>query len=425
MRNLVSDILPVLEAHRLPELDAGSQVIYPYYEGCNLTNLPASICGWLGVEEFGTQPLAGEITNLWPSRFENVILLVVDGMGLDTLETARSQPENNQNLAVWNAFDLAPLTSITPSTTAAALTTFWTGRQPGEHGVVGYEVWLKEYNMIANMIFQNPASFIGDIGSLRKAGFLPENFLPVPTFGSHLRQRGVRPYAFQHHTIARSGLSTMLMRDVDLLPFRSLSDLFVSLNTVLETVSGQKYLYIYWGDLDEHSHRFGPRDERVALELEAFSRQLQRFLEQRAGRSRGDTLMLITADHGHLSTPCFPEYELRRHPELMECLVMSPSGEARLPYVYLRPGCENRFLDYLETAWPGQFRAISSAKAISAGLFGSRPMYSRLPERVGDYIVIPQGNAYWWFAPRDNPLLGRHGGLSRTEILVPLLGVVL
>lgn len=425
MRNLVPDILPLLEAHSLKDLDAGSQAIYPYYDGYNLVNLPASICRWLGIEGFGARPLAREIVDLWQDRFANVILLVVDGMGLDTLESARSQAQANPGLAVWNAMDLAPLTSLVPSTTAAALTTFWTGRHPGEHGVVGYEVWLKEYNLIANMIYQNPASFSGDIGSLRRTGFLPETFLPVATFGSHLRQQGIHPYAFQHQTIARSGLSTMLMQDVDVIAFRSLSDLFVSLDGVLEQAGGQKYIYVYWGDLDEHSHHFGPQDERVALELNVLSRQLQRFLEKRSRRSRGDTLVLVTADHGHLSTPRRPEFELRRHPDLMDCLVMSPSGEARLPYVYLRPGCEARFLDYLAMTWPGQFLAVPSSQAISSGLFGSGRMYERLPERVGDYIVIPQDSAYWWFATRDNPLLGRHGGLSRTEMLVPLLGLIL
>jgi hypothetical protein len=40
-------------------------------------------------------------------------------------------------------------------------------------------------------------------------------------------------------------------------------------------------------------------------------------------------------------------------------------------------------------------------------------------------VVFPRGNAYWWFPERDNPLLGRHGGLSQAEMLVPLLMLTL
>ncbi|MBE0697119.1 MAG: alkaline phosphatase family protein [Anaerolineaceae bacterium] len=237
---------------------------------------------------------------------------------------------------------------------------------------------------------------------------------------------GIHPYAFQHHAIAHSGLSSMLFTGVEVNPFRSLSDLWVSLGGLLdEKRNEQKYIYLYWSDLDDHSHRFGPQDERVSLELEVFSVQLAHFIRQQKLRARNDTLLLITADHGHISTPRNLNYELRSHPELQRCLAMSPSGEARLPLVFLRSGYEAQFLEYVEKAWPGQFRAIPSTQAIACGLFGPGSMYERLPERAGDYIIVPQDSAYWWFGSRDNPLLGRHGGLTRTEMLVPFFSMLL
>ncbi|RPJ45289.1 MAG: hypothetical protein EHM21_09505, partial [Chloroflexi bacterium] len=272
MRNLAPALLPRLETRRLEGLDLGPGTIDPFYDGYSLVNLPASICHWLGAPAFGGPPLGVEILDLYQQSFQHVILLVVDGMGLNTLEEALRHSANDPNLAIWGEMAedgaLAPLTSIAPSTTAAALTSFWTGRTPAEHGVVGFEVWLKEYSMIANMIYHSPASFNGDFGSLRKTGFDPETFLPVPTFGPHLVRSGVRPYAFQHHSIAYSGLSTMLLRGAEVSPFRSLSDLWVSVNLLLDARPAERsYIYIYWGDLDEHSHRFGPGDSRVALEL--------------------------------------------------------------------------------------------------------------------------------------------------------------
>lgn len=434
MRNLVPEILPVLESHRLHGLDAGPGAVFPFYEGYSLANIPASICRWLGIPAFGMRPLEGPFLDAWPRTFQNVILLVVDGLGLNTLEAALRLSGEDGRFSVWGEIArqagpgeacLAPLTSLAPSTTSTALTTFWTGRAPAQHGVIGYEMWLKEYNLIANMIHHNPASFTGDPGCLSRAGFSPAAFLPVPLFAPHLARHGVQPYAFQHQAIARSGLSEMLLAGAEVCPFRSLSDLWVSVSDLLDQPGPrQRYLYIYWGDLDEHSHRFGPQDERVARELAVFSLQLAQFLRGQRARGRGDTLLLITADHGHIFTPRREEYELRSHPQLARCLAMSPSGEARLPLVFLRSGYETQFLDYLETAWPGQFRAVPSALALAAGLFGGGDAYERTPDRIGDYVVIPQGGAYWWFSSQDNHLLGRHGGLSRTEMLVPLLSLV-
>jgi len=435
LKNLTRELLPLLESHRLDGLDAGPGAVYPFYAGYCLANLPASICYWLGIPTFGAQPLDRRLLDLWRQPFQNVMLLVVDGMGLNMLEEALCLAEVDSRFAVWDEIArrslleeavLAPLTSLAPSTTSTALTTFWTGRFPAQHGVIGYEMWLKEYNLIANMIQHNPASFTSDAGNLWRAGFSPTAFLPVPLFGPHLAQHGVRPYAFQHHTIAHSGLSEMLFTGAEVFPFRSLSDLWVSINNLLDQESSQKnYLYVYWGDLDEHSHRFGPHDERVMLELATFSTQLGQFLRQRASRGRHDTLLLLTADHGHISTPRRAEYELRNHPRLADCLVMSPSGEARLPLVFLRCGYEAQFLDYVETTWPGQFRVFPSVQALDRGLFGHGEVYERTLERIGDYVVVPQGDAYWWFPDRENHLLGRHGGLSCTEMIVPLLSLVL
>ncbi len=433
MPNLVPTILPLLEEHRLPGLDAGAKVVYPYYQGYSLGNFPSSVCSWLGIPPFGGPPFAETILSCFTGPFQNVILLLVDGLGLKQLQ-GLLQPEREKSASgtVWTRLLaaentlLAPITSVVPSTTSSALTTLWTGVLPAEHGIVGYEVWLKEYSVIANMIFHSPTSFIGDTGGLKRAGFNPETFLPVPTLGPHLVEHGVQPYSFQPSSIARSGLSMMHMPQVNIVPFRTLSDLWVSLASLLEARPDErKYIYTYWGDLDELMHRYGPDDERVTLELASFSLLLERFLVGLRNRGRRNTLFLILADHGHLFTPRNASYELRNHPDLASCLAMLPSGEGRLSYLYVHPGKEAQVQRYVEQAWRGQFRLIPSEPAARLGLLGDAGRFPRLMDRLGDWILVAQEDAYLWWAERENSMLGRHGGLSATEMLVPLVGMVL
>ena len=433
MTSLIPSLLPQLAAHRMPGIQAGANALYPYYDRHSLINLPGSICHWLGAPAFGAPPLADEILNAMGGPFRHVILLIVDGLGLTQLEQftqARANKIATGRFSFWQRMleeaVLAPITSIVPSTTASALTTLWTGVPPAVHGVMGYEMYLKEYGLIANMITHSVVSFGGDVGGIKRAGFLPETFLPVPTLGPHLAHHGIPTYALQHISIARSGLSSMLFPEVNVIPFRSPSDLWVTLPGLLEShASDTIYSYIYWGEIDELSHKYGPLDRRVELEFTLFSYLLDGFLSEIRKHARGDTLFLMTADHGHLHTPLTPHLEMRHHPEFASCLHLVPSGENRLAYLYVKPGREARLHDYIDHTWPGRFELIPVEAALAAGLFGSGNPHPRLEERIGDTILLAKDDAFLWWSDRDNPLLGRHGGMTQVEMIVPLLGLVI
>jgi hypothetical protein len=156
MPDLTADLLPRLQAHRLPGLDLGEGFLYPNYDGFSLLNIPASLCRLLGAPSFGAQPLADELLKACGGEYQRVILLVVDGLGYDLLLRLWEAGLGH----IWKSFIpegvFAPLTSICPSTTAAALTTLWTGASPAEHGIAGYELWLREYGVVANMILHAP-----------------------------------------------------------------------------------------------------------------------------------------------------------------------------------------------------------------------------------------------------------------------------
>jgi len=44
---------------------------------------------------------------------------------------------------------------------------------------------------------------------------------------------------------------------------------------------------------------------------------------------------------------------------------------------------------------------------------------------MGSFSALPYGNAYWWWANKENHLLGRHGGFSKLEMLTPFLSLVI
>lgn len=425
MPDLIEQMLPKLRARRLPGLDLGSSFISPAYDGASILNLPSTICHIFNVPDFGAPPLMDDYLGpLAGGEIRRVILLLMDALSLAGMRRWMQVGPGK----VWRALAdeglLAPITSLSPSTTTACLTSLWTGRSPAEHGIAGYELWLKEYGIVANMISHAPMSYEGEVNSLSKAGFDPHNFLSLPTLGSHLKAHGVDTYSFQHRSLLGTGISRMLLQDVDVRSFFTSADLWVNLAHLLETgIRQPQHIWIYYGQIDGFSHLYGPEDERTAAEFTAFSFAFQRFFNEHisSGSHRGDTLLILTADHGQVATRRDPHYDLRGHPGLTRRLHILPTGENRFAYLFIQPGQTEAVREYIERTWPNQFTLLDPLYALNAGLFGPGQPHPRIYERLGDLLVIARGDAYLWWADKENYLTGRHGSLTPDEMLVPLL----
>lgn len=427
MSDITSEILPRLKTYRLPGLELDKNFVHPDYRGGSILNLPSSICLVLGAEPLGATPLRPDLICPDAAGLRRVILVLVDALSLHRLQRWMS----DGTAPVWSHLAeqgrLAALTSIAPSTTSAALTTLWTGRSPAEHGVVGYELWLKEYGVVSNMILHTPISFENDAGSLAKAGFRPEQFLNQLTLGEHLAPFGVKSYALQHRSIVRSGLSQMFFKDVSVHGYFTPAELWVNLRHLMEANPNvRQFFWVYTGQIDHFSHYYHPDDERTAAEFAEFSHAFeQHFLNQLSPSNRQGTLLLLTADHGMIATQKSGRYDLRNHPELTQHLHILPTGEHRLMYLFIHPGREGQVCDYFAQAWPGEFLFIDPQEAIEKGLFGPGKPNPHLSDRLGDLIVAARKEAYLWWADKENPLIGQHGGLSADEMIVPLLSAVL
>jgi hypothetical protein len=102
-------------------------------------------------------------------------------------------------------------------------------------------------------------------------------------------------------------------------------------------------------------------------------------------------------------------------------LHLLPTGENRLAYLHIRPGKKEAVKDYIQSVWPDQFALIDPEAAVKTGLFGPGEPHPGIYDRLGDLIAAARGDAFWWWASKENPLIGRHGGLSEEEMLVPFL----
>jgi len=408
-------------ANRPPGLPWADGFVAPAYGGHSLVNLAAAIVAGFGAEPPGGPVLAiPEVADGLRSA-RKVVLLLIDALGYEFF-TAHLQAEPD---SVWHGLvDAAyPLTSVFPSTTVAALTSLWTARPPLAHGLIAYELLLKELGLTAKMIELTP-SVSREPEWLIRAGLIkPEEFMPLPLISQTLTTAGVGVYGLMYRPYWRSGLTQMHLRGVTPLGYFTLTDLMVTLREFLnDQTAGPFYLWVYWAGLDTLGHMYGVDLPRLRAEFEEVGRLLRDLVLTRlTAQARDGLLVLVTGDHGMVTTPEESTLMARSDPDLMRPLAFLPTGEGRAAFLYVRPGAEAEVHGYFSGRHPDRFVLWSGREALRAGLFGPGEPPDYTLDRVGDLIVVARGNnaIYWGVAP--NQMRGRHGGVEFGEMVVPLI----
>lgn len=405
-------------------LQLPGEFIAPNYGGRSIVNVSASIVKILG-GQIPTASLDSEIVDHFAQSVRRIVYVIADATGyrrmLDALE---GNPQNGFNALLNNGGQLVPITSVFPSTTTAALSAIWSGYTPAEHGFVGYQLFLRDYGLRAEMIGFSPAA-TKDLGGeqLLSIGLEPEKFLAVPSIAQTLAPVGVPVYNLIEQPYVESALSRVQIRDTqEMHGFVTSSDMWVALRNVIERHRNARALFVaYWSAVDEISHTYGPASEAVIAELNNLAYSFEReFLQRLSARARQGTLFVLAADHGQLDTPSNRAIYLRQHPDLRNRLLMDFAGEARAAYLYCRTGQVDAVREYLAKLHDKLF-VVDAPAALKAGLFGSGKISPEVEHRIGDLIVLPRENYFLWDRTEESTMLGRHGGLTEQEMLVPLM----
>jgi len=377
-------------------------VLRPDYHH-SIVNLMASIIAADGGDPTPYQPLP----SLPPESLTDTttILWVIDGLG-DSLLTQHS----DTTLARYRH---DRLTTVFPTTTASAITSFGTGCAPQQHAVTGWFMWLRE---IGSVVTTLPFLHRSDRHPLERSGMTPADVIGCPAIAQRLRSPC-------HHIspdfIVDSSYSRTLAAGGRRHGHTGLADM---VDAIVEAVGrDRRYIYAYWPTLDHLSHQYGPNHPKVSEHLRYLDSAFSSLLNRLAGRA---VTLLVSADHGQIDNPAGHTIDINRYPAIADTLALPLCGEPRAAFCYLRHGYEKQFLDAVERLIGDRCEVVASAKVLSEGLFGLGTPHPQLASRIGDYLLLP----YDGWVVRDRlpaekafSQLGVHGGLSHDELYVPLI----
>lgn len=362
----------------------------------------------LGVE----CPSYAPLSQLQPNRLRavrNIVLMVIDGLGHQYLI--------KQNVGTLRQHLAARITSVFPSTTASAVTTFFTGTAPQQHALTGWFTYFKELGtVVAPLPFRSRSGG----ASLTTWGVEASRLFDQPSVFERI---DARSYIVLPQHICDSDYTIVHSGPAERRPYSSLTQYFQCMEEILNASDERKYIYAYSPDLDSLAHRYGIGSSQVARHFAQLDAAVAGFLAAIEGSG---TTVMITGDHGIIDSTPEKLIRLEDHPALAETLMLPLCGEPRVAFCYVHPHKHEQFERYVRTQLDDCATLASSQDLFHQGFFGIGEPHQRLLDRIGHYALIMKDRYVikdWVLGERRYVHVGVHGGVSEEEMYVPLIVV--
>lgn len=365
----------------LKKLDKDFEISYPNYSNCMLNIISAIRVN------YGYSHHYAPCDYLFDKKYKNVIVFLLDGMGLDVLEY--NLPEDSflrRNIVHINS-------AIYPSTTAASTTATKCGLSPLESSWTGWENYLREANR--NLILFNGINYFTD----EPTGISLYNYIPYKMFYHDMDVNGVVVEPdFRNHN-----------HKIKELTKRSLKLLRGSAKPMVQ--------YVYFTDPDGTMHETGTDSTQTKKVFE----ELDRKMEAYAKKLPKDTLLIISADHGHINCKQIDIYNCE---PLLNLLNRRPSNDARCISFSVKKGKYKEFELLFNSLFGYAYKLYKTKDAIKKGFFGKPDdnINPRIDDFLADYVAVATKDYYFNYKGKDSHLfLSHHAGITRNEMLVPVI----
>ncbi|HLC59639.1 MAG TPA: alkaline phosphatase family protein [archaeon] len=400
------------------------EFIKPFYEKYCLSNIPSTIKSFFNIKtDKPVLPRSLHRDKIEVEKCNKVVLFFVDGFGY--FQWTRHYKDNEFLNTFTEKGLVSPITTVFPSTTAAAVTTINTGLTTQEHGLPEWTVYFKEIDQSINTL-----PFITLLGEdVAELGGNPKMLFDGQTFHQDLKKNNVKSFAFMNEQYARGYYSDMIFKGSTVVPYTDFSDLFLKLRSLLRKEKGQAYFYVYIGDIDAVGHSFGPSSEEYAIQVSMLAHTFKKELRKTDEQAAKETLILVTSDHGQVDISPNKTIYLNRFQKVNDALRLGksrnpilPTGSPRDVFLHIKDGMTADMKEFLEHKLRRKIFVMDTNNAIKNGLFGIGKVNKNFHDRIGDLLLIPRKNNTVWYEHMPGMklnMLGHHGGMNKLEMFIP------
>lgn len=321
-------------------------------------------------------------------EYENVVLLLLDGMGKCIID-GNLEPDG------FFASHLAgTYSAVFPPTTVAATTSICSGLYPVEHCWLGWDCYYPKIDKTVT-VFLN-----WEAGTTKPAADYPvaKTLCPYQSLVEQIRENGGQAYS--------------------LIPFEEpYPGTFEEISDWIERLTkrpGKKYIYAYWPEPDGCMHEKGCYSPEAKETLRQLEKQVQELTEKLS-----NTLVIVTADHGHMDSR---GVAIEDYPKITDCLKRGLSLEPRAVNFFVKEEKKQQFEEEFRKNFGDTFLLLTKEEVREKQLFGPGKEGAAFDGMLGDYLAAAVSDLSIYSHKKEADFfIGVHAGLLEDEMVIPLL----
>lgn len=356
------------------------------YNNC-IVNLACSVLKFFGAEY--THDTLKEVDELLKYDYKNVVVILLDGLGYDAMQY--HLPEDS----FFNMHLIKKYYSVFPPTTTSATTSLASGLTPAEHGWLGWNLYFSEIDKIV-CAFTNTAN-----NKVAADYHVAGRYIPYVSIYEKIKNAGIA----DAYSVSLYGSNRIETFDGMIEEIKRLCN-----------TPGRKYVYGYWESPDDLMHKFGCYHKLVTDNINTIEAKIENMC-----RELSDTLVIVTADHGHINVQNY--YTLTDYPEIISMLERPISVEPRATAFYLKNEYLEVFPEKFQKYFGDDFLLLPKEEIIERKLFGPGKMHPKFEEFIGDYMAIAVKDKGIVYSDDSVRFVSHHAGLTEKEMVIPLIAI--
>ena len=355
----------------------------------NIINISATIAQFLGCPN--DKPILPNLKKELEKGYKNVVFLILDGFGIHPIE--KNLSENSflrKNIK-------QVVTSVFPSTTTNAMTTYLTNKYPMEHGWFGWSLYFEELNRAVS-IFLDTDTYTGEPierGYVKKA-------LPYEPFYKK---------ANTDYTINIVVPEFWDNDDENRFVWNSIDEMFAHIEEICKK-EGKQLIYTYCTEPDSTMHRYGVSSNEAHEVINGLNDGIEGLCDKLS-----DTLFIVTADHGQIDV--VDPIEICNDKELLSMLEWPMYLEPRATAFKVKKNCRKKFVEEFNKKYAADFELFKVEDLIADNYFGGN-IVNEHAKLLGDYIAVCKTNRIFKLHELSHEYKGHHTSLT-AEMEVPLI----